>query len=266
MNEIWGVVEEYLDTLRAAGRPNTTIALRRAQLRHMAAALGDCAVDDVTGDVLIGWFAGQVWRPETRRSYRAGVRGFFAWTQATGRTAGDPARWLPPVPQPVAVPHPAPDAIWTAAVGAADERTVLMLRLAAEAGLRRGEIAAIHSDDLVDGPTLVVHGKGGKDRVVPVSEALAAAIARRPAGWLFPNGQGGHLSAGWVGTVCSRVMDDVWTLHSLRHRFATRAYRGSRNLRAVQVLLGHASVVTTQRYTAVDDSELRAAMAAADFR
>jgi site-specific recombinase XerD len=49
----------------------------------------------------------------------------------------------------------------------------------------------------------------------------------------------------------------------LRHSFASRAYRGTRNLRAVQVLLGHASIATTGRYTAVDDGEMRAAMVAA---
>ncbi|OBK04066.1 recombinase XerD [Mycolicibacterium fortuitum] len=49
-------------------------------------------------------------------------------------------------------------------------------------------------------------------------------------------------------------------MHTLRHRFATRAYRATRNLRAVQMLLGHASVATTQRYLAVDDDEIRAAM------
>jgi integrase/recombinase XerC len=52
-------------------------------------------------------------------------------------------------------------------------------------------------------------------------------------------------------------------MHTLRHRFASRAYRGTRNLRAVQTLLGHASIATTERYTAVDDAEMRAAMVAA---
>jgi integrase/recombinase XerC len=55
-------------------------------------------------------------------------------------------------------------------------------------------------------------------------------------------------------------MPPGYTMHTLRHFFATRAYRGSRNLRAVQILLGHASVATTERYTAVDDDEIRAAM------
>jgi integrase len=54
-------------------------------------------------------------------------------------------------------------------------------------------------------------------------------------------------------------------MHKLRHRFATRAYRGSGNLRAVQVLLGHSSVATTERYTAVDDDLIRAAMMSAAF-
>jgi site-specific recombinase XerD len=49
----------------------------------------------------------------------------------------------------------------------------------------------------------------------------------------------------------------------LRHRFASRAHRGTRNLRAVQVLLGHESISTTERYTAVDDAEIRAAMVGA---
>jgi integrase/recombinase XerC len=52
-------------------------------------------------------------------------------------------------------------------------------------------------------------------------------------------------------------------MHTLRHRFYSRAYRGSRNLRAVQVLMGHSSLATTERYLAVDDDEVRAAMMSA---
>jgi integrase/recombinase XerC len=108
--------------------------------------------------------------------------------------------------------------------------------------------------------------------VVPISESLAALLRQGAAGhmpgtpadgWLFPSGIGGHLTPHYVGELVGGVLPDRWTMHTLRHRFATRAYRGTRNLRAVQVLLGHASIATTERYTAVDDTEVRAAMIAA---
>ena len=82
-------------------------------------------------------------------------------------------------------------------------------------------------------------------------------------GHLFPGQCDGHLSVVYVGQLISSLMPAGYTMHTLRHRMATRAYRGSRNLRAVQTLLGHASVATTQRYCACDDDEVRAAAACA---
>jgi hypothetical protein len=61
---------------------------------------------------------------------------------------------------------------------------------------------------------------------------------------LFPNGAGGHLTPGHVGKLIARVLPGDWTAHTLRHRYATRAYRGSHDLRAVQRLLGHESVLS----------------------
>jgi len=152
-----------------------------------------------------------------------------------------------------------------------------MMRLAAEAGLRRAEVARISTRDLVgdvDGAQLVVHGKGGRQRVVPIMETLAEKIRQGAAGhtpgapasgYLFPNGRRGdsHVCERTTGQLVSDALPDGWTMHSLRHRFATRAYRGTRNLRAVQALLGHASVATTERYTQVDPDEIRAAMRSA---
>ncbi|WP_375489606.1 tyrosine-type recombinase/integrase, partial [uncultured Mycobacterium sp.] len=60
-------------------------------------------------------------------------------------------------------------------------------------------------------------------------------------GWLFPNGTGGHLSANHIGRLVARALPGDWSMHTLRHRYGTRAYRGSGNLRAVQTLLGHES-------------------------
>lgn len=137
------------------------------------------------------------------------------------------------------------------------------------------EVTQAHYRDLIesiDGAQLPVLGKSGKNRVVPIGDSLAeqlrkGAVGHTPGmperGWLLPTGVGGHLSAQHIGQLVRRVLPDGYTMHTLRHRFATRAYRGRPNLRAVQVLLGHASIATTERYTAVDDSEIRAAMAAA---
>jgi integrase/recombinase XerC len=174
---------------------------------------------------------------------------------------------LPKVRERWGAPRPTPDHAWQSALACADARTTLMLRLAGEAGLRRGEVSRVHTRDLLEsggGAQLVVHGKGGKERVVPITDSLADAIRHdHRDGWLFPNRNGGHLTAYHVGALVVRVLPDGWTMHTLRHRFSSRAYRGTRNLRAVQMLLGHSSISTTERYCAVDDSEIRAAMESA---
>ena len=203
------------------------------------------------------------------------MRGFFAWAHKNNRIDADPAVDIPQMKVPRAAAHPAPDTVYRQALLAADSRTALMLRLAAEVGLRRAEVAKVHTRDLrysPNGAQLLVHGKGSRERVVPITADLAALVAAGAGGhtagwgsqgWLFPSIRGGHVSPAWVGTVCSQVMPGVWTLHKLRHRFASKADRGTRNLRAVQELLGHSNVAITERYTAVDDDEMRAAMMAA---
>ena len=119
-----------------------------------------------------------------------------------------------------------------------------MLRLAAEAGLRRAEVALVRTSDVfITGGTaqLVVHGKGGKQRIVPISNELAEQVRRGAAGhtpetaaygwgtsgWLFPDSAGGHLTPAWVGAIVANALPDGYTMHTLRHRFATRAYRGT---------------------------------------
>ena len=269
-------IDDYLRSLAAAGLRPETIKLRRSSVTTMARGLR-CPPQAVTGELLVNWFGQQrQWAAETRRSYRSAARGFFTWAYRTGRVPDYLGDELPKVTQPKASPHPAPDNAWRAALMSADPRLTLMLRLAGEAGLRRAEVARVRTQDLLeglDGAQLLVHGKGGKPRVVPISDSLADAIRAGAAGhspgmpekgWLFPRWpEGGHLTPMYVGWMVAGVLPDGWTMHSLRHRFASRAYRGTRNLRAVQVLLGHASIATTERYTAVNDDEIRAAMTAA---
>jgi integrase/recombinase XerC len=118
-----------------------------------------------------------------------------------------------------------------------------------------------------DGWSLIVVGKGNRQRVVPITQDLAAEIAcYRGHGYLFPGQIDGHMSPEWVGAVLSRLMPPGYTAHKLRHRFATRGYAGTHDLRAVQEALGHASVATTQRYTAVSSREVRLVSEAAGHR
>ncbi len=144
-----------------------------------------------------------------------------------------------------------------------------MLRLAAELGLRRGEVARVHSRDVLDddgGWSLLVHGKGNRDRVVPMPDPLADAIRSRPAGYLFPGDDDGHLSPKRVGALVSGLLPPGVTMHALRHRFATRAYTVGRDLFAVQELLGHASPDVTRRYVLTTQAEMRATVRALERR
>ncbi|WP_412176860.1 tyrosine-type recombinase/integrase [Mycobacteroides abscessus] len=271
------ILDDFTEWLAAAGRPKSTIGTRLAHLRHLARELA-VPPGEVTESALLKWFASQGhWSPETRRGYRASCVVFFRWAVKTGVAHANPTDELPTVKATVGAPRPAPDLVWKEAASKARPREALMLQLACEAGLRRAEVAQVHVDDLLDGiggAQLLVHGKGDRERVIPITDELAGRIAAGPAGhtpelaslgtgWLFPGDDDGHLSPRWVGKLCAKELPGVWTMHALRHRFATKAYRGTRNLRAVQKLLGHSSVATTERYTAVDDDELREAMLAA---
>lgn len=269
------LIDDYVNHLRAADRSPNTISTRRTHLERLARGI-PCDPEHVDLDALSRFYAAQDWATEYRRSHRASAVGFFSWAHSTGRLPADPTAQLPRVAPAKPSPKPAPDSVWREAQIAADARTLTMLRLANEAGMRRAEVAVCSTDDLVEtvaGWNLIVHGKGRKDRVIPITDSLAAMIAAgarghtagaRRHGYIFPGDDDGHLSPKWVGVLCARAMPGVWTMHKLRHRFASRAYRGSgNNIRVVQELLGHASVATTQIYLAVEDTELRQAMSAA---
>ncbi|WP_224097279.1 tyrosine-type recombinase/integrase [Mycobacterium avium] len=178
-------IDDYLHAIAAAGQRDATLRLRRDHLHRMARGLG-CAPDEVTADKLVAWFGAQThWAAETRRGYRSAARGFFSWAYKAARVPVYLGDVLATVRQPQAVPRPAPDDAWGAALAAADARTMLMLRLAAEVGLRRAEVAQVHTRDVfVAGGSaqLVVHGKGGKQRIVPISTELAGLIRRGAAG------------------------------------------------------------------------------------
>lgn len=248
--------------LRSTGAPTSTINLRTYHLGRLAHAFPK-GPDAVTFEALVDWLASHDWSPNTRRSYRASLRAFWSWRIATGRCSESPAHLLPPVRIPRARPRPTPEPAFRAALAIADDRARLAIMLAGMCGLRRGEIARARREDMepdLAGWSLRVTGKGGHVRLVPLPDGVVEEISRRPAGWLFPSTHGGHLTPHHLGKVVSENLPDGLTTHTLRHRCATVAYAGTRDLRAVQELLGHAKPETTAIYTAVPDDAVRAAM------
>lgn len=269
---LWSAsVNEWTIHLRAAGRSPETIRTRLAHITQYARDHADRAPTEVTEASLVVWAGRQDWTAATRRSFRTSARQFFGWQQATGRASSNPADGLPPIRQTPPRPRPAPESAYSTGLEVAAGRDRLILRLMGEIGLRRGEVARIHTRDVVEelhgGHSLVVHGKGGKERLVPLTAALTAAIragaaghtpGASPTGWLFPGAVDGHISPGWIGKLASRALPGDYTGHQLRHRFATCAYAHDRDIVVVQQLLGHASPETTQRYVRVPDDALRA--------
>lgn len=258
--------------MAAGDMPLTTRNTRRSHLARAARALR-CDPREVTEDMLVNWFGGQKhWATETRRSYRTTLRQFYRWAYRHKLVAEDLGYTLPRVKARKPMPRPTPELVRDAAFAGADARLALMLAMA-EHGMRRAEVAVASTTDLiVEGPSLLVHGKGNKRRVIPISEKLATMIAAGAAGHtvgapsrghLFPGRDHGHLSPRWVGTLCADAMPGIWTMHSLRHRTATRAYRATHDIVAVQQLLGHDSIATTQMYTLVEEDKVRLAMLAA---
>lgn len=260
MGELYG----WRSWLRASGKPETTVRLRTYQLRRFL----ECHPHPwmVTTSQLVEWLANPSWSAGTKKSFRSALRSFYGWGVLMGYVSPDPTARLPPVRVPSRPARPAPERAVATGLLAADERVQLMLRLAAFQGLRRGEIARIHSDDVTEdlvGWSLRVHGKGAKVRVIPLADDIAGDLRGRPRGWAFPSPGGGHLTEQHVGKLISRALPDGWTAHTLRHRFATVAYAGTRDLLAVQEMLGHSKPETTRGYVQLPQDALRAAVAAA---
>lgn len=212
------------------------------------------------------------------------LRTFFRWLEAEGRITNRALQQisLPKVPH--SVPKPLTEAHAARVVAgesrddAADEwiavRDTAVLLLLYGAGLRISEAlgltranAPINGRDVV-----VIDGKGGKERMVPILPLAQQAIARYlqlcpyPLGGgdpLFVGAKGGPLSPRIIQLAMQRMrinlgLPETATPHALRHSFATHLLAAGADLRQIQELLGHASLSTTQVYTAVDRDRLLA--------
>lgn len=286
------MTRRYLDHLRVErGLAANTVEAYRRDLGQYAGYLEETGLDDLaevrTADVerFVAWMrtrrtpSGRAYAASTVARAVVAVRGLHRFLSDEGLVPVDAAADVdtprPGRSLPKALPLTQVERLLAAPVG--DEPTALrdraLLELLYGSGLRISELTGLDVDD-VDRVERLVHvrGKGSKDRVVPFGAVAAAAIDQ----WLvrgrpliasgtpavFVNARGGRLTRQGVWKLVKEhaqrvgLNDDV-SPHTLRHSFATHLLDGGADVRAVQELLGHANVTTTQIYTLVSRQRLR---------
>jgi integrase len=253
------VISLFIQHMTAAGLTEGTIYVRKRQLIHVAERL-PVSLMAVSTEGLERYLSKQDWAPETRKSARSSLRAFFKWAAEAKFIDVDPARKLPTVKVPSGEPKPITEEALAIALSRSNSEQQLMLMLGAYAGLRRAEISKVHSND-VSSFGMRVLGKGRRTRVVPV-HPLLGALLKDVEGFAFPSSvrPGLPVTPDYIHRRLTEVLPKPYSAHSLRHRFATRAYSVTRDLRAVQTLLGHSNPETTARYVLVPDDSLTAAV------
>ena len=272
-------IERFLEMMAAeAGAARNTILAYRSDLDGASALLGrQMAGADAAALAELG----TAWQPLARTTVArkaAALRRFYHFLIDEGERADDPSDALPrPVGAralPRVLAHGDVNALFAeVSRRVADGQTPAlrlsaMLELLYGSGLRATELVSLPLHAVrPDQPWLILSGKGGTERLVPISDRARAAVAAWRAtlaagsAYLFPS-RTGHVSrvrlfqlvreiAAAVGIAADRISP-----HVLRHAFATHLLEGGADLRALQAMLGHADIATTQIYTHVDGARL----------
>jgi len=224
----------------------------------------------------------EAWLPLSRATVArkaAALRRFYGFLHDEGHRSDDPSAALPRPgserPLPKILDHRAVDALFTEIDrrrteegGSASLRMAALVELLYGSGLRATELVSLPRNAVSpDKPYLILRGKGGRERLVPISDRARAAVAAwaalvpRDSLWLFPSGKK-HLSRVRLYQLVKELAADAGippdriSPHVLRHAFATHLLEGGADLRALQMLLGHADIATTQIYTHVDSRRL----------
>lgn len=230
---------------------------------RMASARGWLGFVDVDwrtatfGDVE-DWIAGRGVSPGSSRNLLTNLRAFYRWALRQGLVVADPTRLVDRWPVPHRLPRPTRDDHISAVLAGAGAELAAMVTLMACAGLRCCEVSRLDWTDVdLETGRISVAGKGSRQRIVDVSPDVVRTMAGLDGmnGPIFTGRHGRRLSAARISqTVCRafHTAGFVDTAHQLRHRCATVALAmPDADLLAVRDLLGHASVSTTQIYTAL---------------
>lgn len=275
------LIERFLEMLAAeAGAAANTIAAYRSDLTLASTAVEGGLVAAAPRDLQA---LAETWRPLARSTVArkaAALRRFYAFLADEGYRADDPGEALPRPGSGRALPkvlgHADVDRLFAAIAARTagdrplpgDLRLAALIELLYGSGLRATELVSLPRNAIhPDRPFLILRGKGGRERLVPISDRARAAVAAWRAhvatdrAWLFPSGKG-HLTRVRLYQLVKAlaaeagVPPDRVSPHVLRHAFATHLLAGGADLRALQAMLGHADIATTEIYTHVDASRL----------
>jgi integrase/recombinase XerD len=275
------LIERFLEMMVAeAGAAKNTISAYRSDLAlasdFLAGGLAAALPDDLAR-------LGGQWLDLSRSSVArksAALRRFFAFLADEGHRADDPGAALPRPgaqrPLPKVLGHDDVDRLFAAIAARIarvppdpnDLRLSALVELLYGSGLRATELVSLPRNAIApDRPYLILRGKGGRERLVPISDRARAAVAawRDHVAidrlWLFPSGKSFlsrvrlyQLLKGLAAE--AGIPPDRVSPHVLRHAFATHLLAGGADLRALQSMLGHADIATTEIYTHVDASRL----------
>jgi len=274
------LIERFLEMLAAeAGAARNTLMAYGSDLRAASAALEGglaAARPDALARLGEGWMA---LKHATVARKSSALRRFFAFLAEEGLREDDPSEALPRPSRARTLPrtldHDAMDRLFAEldrrlelSPEPATLRLIALVELLYGSGLRATELVSLPRHALSgDRPFLILRGKGGRERLVPISDRARAAVAEWtkhvPGGsaWLFPSGKG-HISRIRLFQLLRALAADAGippervSPHVLRHAFATHLLEGGADLRALQTMLGHADIATTQIYTHVESRRL----------
>nr|WP_315383225.1 tyrosine-type recombinase/integrase [uncultured Sphingomonas sp.] len=275
------LIERFLEMLRAeTGAAANTVAAYGTDLRLASEALGGDLASAGRAEIeqLAGGWAELARATVARKS--SALRRFFAFLAEEGHRADDPGAALPRPGAARRLPKILSTGDVDAMFAAIAERQArvppdpLDLRLAAliellyGSGLRATELVSLPRNAIhPDRPFLILKGKGGRERLVPISDRARAAVALwrgqvpPDSPWLFPSGKK-HLTRVRLYQIVralaamAGIPPERASPHVLRHAFATHLLEGGADLRALQAMLGHADIATTEIYTHVDSRRL----------
>jgi integrase/recombinase XerD len=274
------LIDRFLEMLAAeAGAARNTVTAYRTDLASASVLLGG-GLFKANGDDIVR--LGEAWLPLAASSAArksSVLRRFFGFLAEEGFRADDPSSALPRPqlgrPLPKVLSHADVDALFaelerrkTTLASPQTFRLIALIELLYGSGLRATELVSLPRNVLRrDEPFMILRGKGGRERLVPISERAQAAVrewlAHVPASaaFLVPSGTK-HLSRVRLFQLIKSLAADAGIAperispHVLRHAFATHLLEGGADLRALQTLLGHADITTTQIYTHVDSRRL----------